>query len=98
VTCVVVDLDTRRAADAGLMGEDVLCDWLRALDLDPGLVKRVQVWADGDGTVVADCMIRAAAGVKWTRIVDGEAEAMTEVVVRALTAPIPAAVLAAGRP
>lgn len=98
MTCVVVDLDVRDAVDAGLAGTPVLCDWIQALDLDPALVKRIQVWADGDGSVVADCMVRTADGKLWTRTPDGRAEVVTEVVVRALTAPIPAAVLAAGRP
>lgn len=95
---VVVDLDTRRAADAGLLGTPALFAWICALGLDPNLVKRIQVWADGDGTVVADCMIRNADGKKWWRIVDGRPEVVIEVQVRALTTPIPAAVLAAGRP
>lgn len=98
MTCVVVDLDARRAAEAGILGTPVLFAWICALGLDPNLVKRLQVWADGDGTVVADCMVRDADGKKRTRIVDGRPEVVMEVRVRALTAPIPAAVLAAGRP
>lgn len=98
MTCVVVDLDAQRAVEAGILGKPVLLDWVRSLGLDPDLVKRLQVWADGDGTVVADCMVRGANGKVWTRTDDGRPEIVIEVVTRALTAPIPAAVLAAGRP
>ncbi len=98
MTCVVVDLDVRAEHDAGRLSRSPLFGWLAAHGLNPFLVRRVQVWADGDGTVIADCFVRDQYARLRTRLVDGRQELMVEVRVRALTTPIPAAVLAAGRP
>lgn len=91
---LVCSLDGWVATNAGLAGEPVLCDWVRALGVDPSGCLAFRVYADGDGTVEFDMLdyYEAADGRLLATVAS-----VTTVVTKPLSAPIPQEVLAAGR-
>jgi hypothetical protein len=91
---VVLELSVHDPDCRQWRGSSVLCDWIRALGVDPGVVFGLRVLADGDGHVEFD-RYALRDGRRYMDPATREA-AVEPVLVVPLTAPVPAELLALG--